>query len=151
MTKHNAAPTDSDEDRAARRLIGDRIKAAVAALGGRVPTAELLGRSPSAVSSWAHGHTQPDLVLLRRLAIATQLSADYLVGLDVPEPKPGLPSVDEHANRLSALEVEQQDHAVRLEDHDERIEAIEAQLARNALDMTTERGGVRNPSSRRQG
>lgn len=136
---------DADEHRAVKVLIGNRIAEAIAALGGRAVAAEFLNRSPSAISSWSHGQTQPDLVLLRRLALATNFSADYLIGIDVAEPAEVLRPVDERVRTLEVRHRELagqaqehadvlQDHAELLREHSERFVAIEAQLARNALD-----------------
>jgi transcriptional regulator with XRE-family HTH domain len=136
MTSH--PDDDPEDDRAIRVLIGNRIAEAVAVLGGRVPAANFLGRSPSVISSWSHGHAQPNLVLLRRLALATGFSANYLVGLDVAEPAEVLRPVDERVRTLEVghreLDDRSQQHADLLLEHQERLVAIEAQLARNALD-----------------
>jgi transcriptional regulator with XRE-family HTH domain len=130
------------EEQPLRQLIGTRLAAAIEAVGGRKPAATLVGRSPSAISQWSHAQNLPDVLSLRRLALASGFSGDHLLALDANEVlRPADERLVEHGNRLAALEDGHQDH-------EERIEALEAHLARNALEPAPR--SDRNPSATRR-
>ncbi len=44
--------------------------------------AEILGTNNSSVCDWERGRSQPDMLMLKKIAVYFKVSTDYLLGLE---------------------------------------------------------------------